>query len=122
MTKPKRIPHPNAIARRQFMASNSYVDGDDVLPPPTRLISKRSKDELALLIKRCEGSLIALEESMAFSEGLIGSFITGLSGLPARVTKDAALRQKIDIACDEVRTALADEFEKKAAELRSGNR
>lgn len=81
-----------------------------------KLKNKKLQIEIATL----EGDLIALDEAIALGEQLVGAFRAGLSGFPARVTNDAALRSQIEAACDQLLTRLADEFERHAAALQEG--
>ena len=81
-----------------------------------KLKNQKLKMEIALL----DGSLIDLEECMTLTEGLVGSFRAGLSGLPARITSDLSLRGKIETACNEMLTRMADDCEKKSKVLRAG--
>lgn len=87
---------------------------------PADQFRKLKNQKLKMEIAKLAGSLIDLEECMTFTEGLIGTFRTGLSGLPFRITGDLALRGRIETACDEMLTRLADEFDSKAKVLRSG--
>jgi hypothetical protein len=81
-----------------------------------KLKNKKLQIEIATL----EGELIALVEAFSLCDHIIGAFRAGLSGLPARITNDAALRSQIEAACDQLLTRLADEFERQAEVLQAG--
>lgn len=67
-----------------------------------------------------EGQLIEMEEAMLSIDIGFGAVRVGLAAVPARVTRDLALRQKIDDEINRVLAAAAAELEKRAAVLQAG--
>ncbi len=62
------------------------------------------------------------DEVMAVLDGCLGVFLTELSGLPASVTRDVALRRQIEERIFEMRTRIADRFEAQLHSLRESGK
>ena len=65
------------------------------------------------------GELIPLEDALEVVERVGGMFLAGLSGLPARATRDLKVRGEIDRHCDALRNEIVAEIEKIRAESRA---
>lgn len=66
-----------------------------------------------------EGQLIEMEEALHSIDVGFGAVRVGLAAVPARVTRDLALRQTIEDEINRVLTAAAAELEKRAALLQA---
>jgi hypothetical protein len=66
-----------------------------------------------------EGSLMETEEAIAIVDELMGMMLAGLSGLPARVTRDMEVRHAIEAEIFNLRQSLADRCAKRARELQA---
>jgi hypothetical protein len=64
-----------------------------------------------------EGTLMETEEAIAIVDELVGFMLAGLSGLPARITRNMEARREIEAEIFNLRQALADKRAKRAAEL-----
>lgn len=58
-----------------------------------------------------EGQLIELEEAFAVLDQIVATFRIGLDGLPARITRDIALRKQIKAECDATLTEASKKFD-----------
>ena len=77
-------------------------------------------NEIELRIARQERRLIPTDEVRDLFEDIVGSFVTSLSSLPTRITRNKRERDRIDRIIDQERTRLADEFEQKASDIEAG--
>lgn len=75
--------------------------------------------EIELRIAREEKTIIDTAEAIAAVDDVVGGIRADLAGLAARVTRDIALRQKIEKEIDGILTAAADRFEQRASDLRT---
>lgn len=75
--------------------------------------------EIELRIAREEKTIIDTAEAIAAVDDVVGGIRADLAGLAARVTRDIALRQKIEREIDGILTAAADRFEQRASDLRT---
>lgn len=76
--------------------------------------------EIELRIAREERKLVSLEEASGCLDETIGTFLTMLSGLPAQITNDRRERVRIEAIIDAGRQRIADHFERRVKELRTG--
>ena len=67
-----------------------------------------------------ERELIPLADALADGEEKAGLYLTSISGLPARITRNPRERQRIEAICDEERLRLSDRFAKQAKVLETG--
>jgi hypothetical protein len=67
-----------------------------------------------------ERRLIDVAEHSDIVDEMAGMFVAGLSALPARVTKDMAMRRQIEAECDAIRNDLAALAAKKARDVGAG--
>ena len=72
--------------------------------------ARRREIELRTLARDRE--LVDIDEVVALFQELAGIVVSGLSGLPARVTRDVVLRRKIEAQCDEIRKQFVARFGK----------
>lgn len=77
--------------------------------------------EVELRIAERSGDLINVNEHSDIVDELCGLFLSGLASLPARATRDVALRRKIEIECDAIRTELAARAASRAADVGAGS-
>lgn len=74
--------------------------------------------EVELRIAERENRLIDTEEHEAVLAEILGIINSGLSGFPARITRDMPLRQKIETELDDLLKRAADRCEQRCKELR----
>ncbi|CUA90900.1 hypothetical protein Ga0061061_11641 [Chelatococcus sambhunathii] len=72
--------------------------------------------QIELRTARDQRELVPWQEATAYTQEIVGMLIARMQGLPAQVTRDPALRSKIEDAIDAIRTDVAD----RAAELEKG--
>lgn len=84
----------------------------------------RVKDARAAEIERRmareDRKIIALEEAMAAFDQATGLYLQSLSGLPARMTRNASERRRLEAICDTERERLSHRFAEDASALRTG--
>jgi hypothetical protein len=73
--------------------------------------------ELELRNAQKEGVLMLTAESFEIVDELCGLFLTGLSGLAARCSRDVAIRRVIEDEIFKLRQSISDTAERKAREL-----
>jgi hypothetical protein len=73
----------------------------------SRLRDARTR-EVELKTAQREGRLIELDDHLEAVDEIVGIMLTGLSGLPARVTRDLQVRRDIERAINETRQQIAD--------------
>lgn len=78
-------------------------------------VARQREVELRIAVQT--RALIELSEHYEIVDELLGLLIAGLSSLPARVTKDIALRRTIETECDRIRSDLSKRSEEKARDL-----
>ncbi len=76
--------------------------------------------EIERRMAREDRDLIMLDEAMAAYDFAAGLYLTSISGLPARMTRNASERRRIEAICDGERQRLADRFAEGASTLRTG--
>ena len=76
--------------------------------------------EIELRIAKEEARLIDYDEAMAVLDVVVGTYKAQFAGLPARVTRDHALRDSIENEIDDIFTRVADLLAARAAALQSG--
>jgi hypothetical protein len=85
-------------------------------PEDARWRAARAR-ELELRIAQRENKLISIDEANGALENLIGLCLTELSGLPAAVTRDLAIRQAIEKQIFVMRKRIAERLEQQARSL-----
>jgi hypothetical protein len=83
----------------------------------SRLKDVRTR-EVELRIAERENRLIDTEEHEAVLAEILGIINSGLSGFPARITRDMPLRQKIETELDDILRRAADRCDQRCKELR----
>lgn len=76
--------------------------------------------EIERRMAREDRDIIMLDEAMAAYDFATGLYLTSISGLPARMTRNASERRRLEAICDGERQRLADRFAEGASALRSG--
>lgn len=76
--------------------------------------------EIERRMAREDRDIIMLDEAMAAYDFATGLYLTSISGLPARMTRNASERRRLEAICDGERQRLADRFAERASALRSG--
>jgi len=64
--------------------------------------------------------LIQIDDALETLDAVCGAVRTELAGLPARITRDLSIRNKIEQEANESLTRIADRFEQEADTLRKG--
>ncbi|WP_276199675.1 hypothetical protein [Chelatococcus sp. XZ-Ab1] len=64
--------------------------------------------QIELRTARDQRELVPWQEATAYTQEIVGMLISRMQGLPAQVTRDPALRSKIENAIDAIRTDVAD--------------
>lgn len=97
---------------------------DDARQSSRTAADNRVRDARAAEIERRmareDRDLIMLDEAMAAYDFAVGLFLASISGLPARMTRNASERRRLEAICDGERQRLADRFAEGASALRSG--
>jgi hypothetical protein len=78
--------------------------------------------ELEVRTAERERKLMRTDEAMEALEDITGVFLTELSGLPASVTRDLALRRKIEERIFEMRNRISNRLEAQARSLQERGR
>lgn len=76
--------------------------------------------EIEQRIAREDRKLVTMEEATATLDEIAGSFITLVSRLPHRITRDPRERRRIEAIIDAERLRLSDTFAKTARKLKAG--
>lgn len=76
--------------------------------------------QIEMRIAREDRELVTMEEATATLDEIAGAFITLVSGLPHRITRDPRERQRIEAIIDAERLRLSDTFAKTAKKLKAG--
>lgn len=87
--------------------------------PGERVKQERAR-KLRLENDEKEHRLVQTPDAVAALDAIVGPLRADLSGVPARVTSDVALRRRIEDAIDTVLRGLADRFKKAGRDLREG--
>lgn len=74
--------------------------------------------EVELRTARSEHTLIETAEALAAIDEVVGTAKAGFSALPARITRDVELRERIEAEVDAIWDRLAAQNARRAAELR----
>lgn len=77
-------------------------------------------EEIALRVAEKKRELVPIEDALAVVDFVVGKVRSEFSGLPASVTRDLDLRDKIDERLNEVLTRLADAAREAGDAARSG--
>lgn len=80
----------------------------------------RREQEIALRMATKERGLIPLDDAVAAYDYATGEYLTSVSTLPARITRNPRERQRIESICDAERLRLSDRFAKRGKALRTG--
>ena len=75
--------------------------------------------EIELRTAERANRVIDTEEAIAAVDEMIGAIKWGMTGLPARVTRDVALRRKLKMEIDGVFQRASERFEQSASSLRT---
>lgn len=73
-----------------------------------------------LRMAREEGELVETDAAVDLFSEIIGKLLAGLTGLPARVTRDPALRGRIEAEIEAIREAVARDLERAETALARG--
>lgn len=76
--------------------------------------------EMELRIAEREGRLVDMADVIAFETDVLGSLAAQLSTLSSRVTRDLAIREKIDKELDDILAACQRRFEEEGRALLAG--
>lgn len=76
--------------------------------------------EIERRMAREDRKIIALDEAMAAFDHATGLYLQSLSGLPARMTRNASERRRLEAICDTERERLSHRFAESASALRTG--
>lgn len=76
--------------------------------------------EIEVRTAQREGELVPIAEATAFVTRIVGKMVSLLAALPARATRDVALRRRIEALIDAARLELDKEFEAAAEQYRRG--
>lgn len=76
--------------------------------------------EIERRLAREDRKIIALDESLAAYDYATGLYLQSISGLPARMTRNASERRRLEAICDTERQRLATRFAERASSLRTG--
>lgn len=77
--------------------------------------------EIERRMAREDRDIIMLEEAMEAYDFATGLYLESVSGLPARMTRNASERRRLQAICDGERQRLADRFAEGASALRTGS-
>lgn len=77
--------------------------------------AKASREELKLAVER--RGLIPLDEAIAMLDELVGMLRADLAGVPARLTRDMVLRERVETEIDGALNRVADRCDERAAAL-----
>ena len=83
--------------------------------PQSRVHEARAR-QIEIANEKATGKLIELEDSYAGLDEVCGIVISALSSLPARATRDAGVRRKLEDLVCEVRNEMADAMNARAYE------
>lgn len=85
------------------------------------LVSEREAKTRAIELRtaREEMKLVPTGEAVAMVQQIIGAMVSRLNGLPARFTRDLSERRRLEIALDEIRTEVSDQFASATTEYRA---
>lgn len=86
----------------------------------TESLNRRREELLKRQMDREARNLIPLEEAMVAVDGIIGEFLTTISSLPVRLSRDLAERTRIEKILDDERKHLELQFSKRADTVRTG--
>ena len=75
--------------------------------------------EIEVRIAEREHRLIETEEAMAIVEEIVDTYQAEFGGLPARVTRDIPLRQKVEAEVDASLTRVSKLFRRREAQIRA---
>jgi phage terminase Nu1 subunit (DNA packaging protein) len=81
--------------------------------------AKAAREELKLAVE--EGRLIAADEAVATLDDIVGTLRADLAGIPARLTRDMALRERVETEIDAALGRCADRFAERAEALCPGS-
>lgn len=77
-------------------------------------------EEISLRVSERKRELVPIEDALAVVDFVVGKVRSEFSGLPASVTRNLNLRDKIDERLNEVLASLADVAREASAAIRSG--
>lgn len=85
---------------RNLLADARKASRSNDLDREELALVKEKRKAAELRNAQTEGELIALEEAFAVLDSIVATFRIGLDSLPARITRDVALRKQIKAECD----------------------
>lgn len=94
------------IVRAAVAAAGREREGSAERDARAALMRARAR-EIELRTAREEGELVPTEEAVAYTQSVVGALISRMNGLPARITRDARERRKIEAILDEIRADVA---------------
>ncbi len=94
----------------------SRREPNEVAQARARHINARAT-EIELRNAKRIGEIIEMDEAISVVDEVVGSIITALQALPARVTRDLALRRRIEQEIDQIRSAVCDKLKMQQAQL-----
>jgi phage terminase Nu1 subunit (DNA packaging protein) len=83
-------------------------------------VSDARAREIEIRVAKEEHRLIETEDALGALDEIIGTLRSEASGLPARVTRDVALRRKVESEIDDIFRRASARFERAAVDLRQG--
>ena len=110
ITRIDRNQYPLAESVRSIIAAAKKSSKSNALEREQTAIMAGKRKMLELRIAQEEGRLIEVSEAEGVLDEIIGTFRAGLDALPARITRDVALRKTIRTACEAILTAASDKF------------
>jgi hypothetical protein len=81
---------------------------------------KAKTRDLQLRIAQRERTLIQVEDALEVVDTLCGMFLTGLSALPSRASRDPKVRREVETACRELQQQISAKAREHTSEVRKG--
>jgi phage terminase Nu1 subunit (DNA packaging protein) len=114
---------PAPLGRGRFLVADSVRAYVKFLRDENRRTSKTAASsrvaeararEIELRTARASGEVVDVAEAFATLDEIVGVVVAGLSSLPARVSRDPLVRQKIELEVDAISNAMAEEARRQA--------
>lgn len=106
---------------RNLLADARKASRSNELDREQLALVKEKRRAAELRNAQAEGELIDLEEAFAVLDTIIATYRIGLDSLPARITRDVALRHKIKSECDATLIEAGNKFTEFAKRMRTAN-
>lgn len=110
ITRIDRNQYPLAESVRSIIAAAKKSSKSSALEREQTAIMAGKRKMLELRIAQEEGRLIEVSEAEGVLDEIIGTFRAGLDALPARITRDVALRKQIRAEADAMLLAASEKF------------